>query len=206
MDPRPKAVVLLSGGVDSAVAAALYRDAFELIALTVEYGQPTAEKLAALAIADWLEVTRKPLCRIPSFSATTEPSHYFPMRNLIFLAYAAQEAERCAAKFLIVGCNADDHHDYWDCRSEFLSTMDEVLKPVGITILAPLIFESKAGVVRIGLTLGVPFDKTMSCYRPRERTPCGECNACKLRAGAFVANRLDPTPKRLDVDFGEARP
>ena len=200
---QPTAIVLLSGGIDSAVAAAMHRSTYRLVKLTVEYGQPVAEKVAAIAIADWLRIPERdrPLCRIPSFNAVKEPSHYFPMRNLILLAHAAQEAERRNAGTIIVGANADDYQDYWDCRPEFFMAMEHALADPHIRILAPLIYRSKAEIVQYAVELGVPLHKTMSCYRPKDRTPCGECNACKLRRAAFEANGLEFKLERLPVEL-----
>jgi 7-cyano-7-deazaguanine synthase len=198
---KPSAIVLLSGGIDSAVAAAECREDYRLVKLTIEYGQPVAEKVAAIAIADWLGIPERdrPLCRIPTFNATREPSHYFPMRNLILLGHAAQEAEIQDAAAIIVGCNSDDHADYWDCRREFLDSIEHALKPTGIIIEYPCLGRSKMEVVRRALELNVPLEKTMSCYRPRDRTPCGECNACKLRRRAYEANGLEFKLERLPV-------
>jgi 7-cyano-7-deazaguanine synthase len=211
MAARPKAIVLLSGGIDSAVAAAELRERYQLVKLTIEYGQPVAEKVAAIAIADWLgiEDRNRILCRIPSFSAIVGPTNYFPARNILFLAHAAQEAERLGCHTIIMGANKDDHNDYPDCRRPFLDGFQRVIEwgtYTWVNIETPLIGLTKIEVVARAITLGVPLDLTMSCYRPRDRTACGECNACKLRATAFMGNGLDPTPKRLEVDFGESKP
>lgn len=200
---KPAAIVLLSGGIDSAVAAAMFNSQYHLTALTVEYGQPVAEKVAAIAIKDWLRIPERdrPLCRIPTFNASKEPSHYFPMRNLILLAHACQEAERRGAGIVIVGANKDDYEDYWDCRPEFFMAMEHALADPHIRILTPLIYRTKAEIVQSAVQLGVPLEKTMSCYRPRDRTPCGDCNACKLRRQAFEANGLEFKLERLPVDL-----
>jgi 7-cyano-7-deazaguanine synthase len=179
----------------------MYRDDYELIALTIEYGQPVAEKVAAIAIADWLGIKNKPLCRIPSFNAIKEPSHYFPMRNLIFLAHACQEAERRSARMVIVGANRDDRKDYWDCRPYFFKALQLAIRDAEIEIDAPLVWVSKEEIVKRALQLGVPLEKTMSCYRPQDRTPCGDCNACLLRRRAFEANGLEFKLERLSVDL-----
>jgi 7-cyano-7-deazaguanine synthase len=200
---KPTAIILLSGGIDSFVAAAMMRRQYELIALTIEYGQPVAEKVAAIMVADWLRIpTRnKPLVRIPSFNAIKEPSHYFPMRNLILLAHAAQIAEQRGAKALIVGANFDDHCDYWDCRQTFFEKLNHVLEPVGIVIEYPLAHCGKAEVVRRALEMKLPLQLTLSCYRPMDRTPCGTCNACLLRKKAYEANGLEFKLERLPVDL-----
>ena len=200
---KPTAIVLLSGGIDSAVAAAMHRLEYQLVKLTIEYGQPVAEKVAAIAIADWLEIPERdrPLCRIPTFNAIREPSHYFPMRNLILLAHAAQEAERRKAEVIIVGANADDYQDYWDCRPEFFLAIEHALADPHIRILTPLIYRTKAEIVRSAIEFGLPLHKTMSCYRPKDRTPCGDCNACKLRRQAFEANGLEFKLERLPVEL-----
>lgn len=209
MDKRPRAICLLSGGIDSAVAARMTQHMdFEVIGLTIEYGQPAIEKMAAILIADWLRID-KPLCRIPSFNALPGAANYFPARNTIFLSHALQLAEIRDAAVIVVGANKDDYADYPDCRPEYFKAIEATFQIAirrNIHIDTPLINMTKAEVVAEAVKLGVPLEKTISCYRPRDRTPCGTCNACKLRRSAYEANGLDFKLERLEVDFGESKP
>ncbi len=209
MDKRPRAICLLSGGIDSAVVAKSFQTwGFEVIGLTIEYGQPTIEKMAAILIADWLGI-EKPLCRIPSFNPLPGAANYLPARNTIFLSHALQLAEIRDAATIAIGANKDDYTDYPDCRPEYFKQLEYTFRIAirrNIEISAPLVLMTKAEVVAKAVALGVPLEKTISCYKPRDRTPCGVCNACKLRRSAYEANGLEFKLERLEVDFGESKP
>ena len=204
-----KALCLLSGGIDSAVAADLLRRSLEITAMTVEYGQPVAEKLAAISVCDWLGIP-KVLCRVQSWNAAImDDTNYFPARNTIFLTHALLECECRKIPYIIVGANKDDQKDYPDCRPEYFRAFEEVARlgtRTQVEILAPLIGLTKAEIVKMAIERGLPLKKTMSCYRPRDRTPCGMCAACNLRRSAYEANGLEFLLEQLDVDFGESKP
>jgi 7-cyano-7-deazaguanine synthase len=210
MDKRPRAICLLSGGIDSAVAAKLAQQAgYEVIAMSIEYGNPAIEKCCAVMISDWLG-TEKPLFKpIHSMNPLPGPSNYFPARNTIFFGFAIQLAEQRDAAAIIIGANRDDYDDYPDCRPEYIDAFEKMARIAlrrNIQIWTPLIEMTKAQVVKRAVAMGVPLEKTISCYRPRDRTPCGICNACLLRKKAYEANGLEFKLERLEVDFGESKP
>jgi len=212
--------------MDSAVAAAWTRRAgYRLVTLCVDYGQrPRAELQAARNIAEWagseehvlLEVDLRSVggsaltgdIDVPKDGAEGEgiPATYVPARNTLFLALALGLAEARAANALVIGVNAVDYSGYPDCRPEFLSAF-EVLARVGTKagaagraprVLAPLLDMSKSAIVRLGVELGVPFGRTVSCYDPdAQGRACGSCDSCRLRRRGFAEAGLDdPTPYR----------
>lgn len=210
VDKRPRAICLLSGGIDSALAAMMAKNqGCEVIGLTVEYGQPAIEKMAAILVADWLEID-KPLCRImPTFNPMPGAANYFPARNTIFLSFALQLAEQRDAAYIVIGANKDDYADYPDCRPEYFKAVEAAFRIAcrrNIDIWAPLVQWTKARIVKEAKLWGLPLEKTISCYKPRDRTPCGKCNACLLRKSAYEANGLEFKLERLHVDFGESKP
>jgi 7-cyano-7-deazaguanine synthase len=210
-----KAVVLLSGGLDSATAAAVAkRDGFALYALSVRYGQRhTRELEAARAIAASLAVERHleieiDLARIGGSALTTDtpvpkdvpidPSHipitYVPARNTIFLSLAMGWAEVLDAHDVFIGVNALDYSGYPDCRPEFIRAFEQLARLATraavegqpLHIRTPLITLSKAEIIRLGTSLGVDYAKTHSCYDPLpDGTPCRRCDSCRLRAAGF---------------------
>lgn len=217
-----KAVVLLSGGLDSTTA--LYvarRDGYEVFALTLDYGQLHQREIlfarqtaAALAVPHELvafslpwkgsalldENIPVPQGREFSDMQSEIPSTYVPARNTIFLAMAASYAETCGAQAVFIGANALDYSGYPDCRPAFFDAMQKALNlgtKAGVEgrmleLKTPLIDLSKADIVKLGQLLGVPFERTWSCYRGDE-APCGTCDACLLRAKGFKASHLtDP--------------
>jgi 7-cyano-7-deazaguanine synthase len=218
------AVVLLSGGLDSYTAAAVARrDGFDISALTVNYGQRHAHELAAArAVAAALGVARHlelavDLSRIGGSSLTSTamtvpkdqpidpaeiPSTYVPARNTIFLSLALGWAEVLGASDIFIGVNALDYSGYPDCRPEFIAAFEHLAglatkAGVGgrpLTIHTPLINLSKGEIVRLGLSLGLDYGLTHSCYDPRPSgAPCGRCDSCRLRAGGFAdAGATDP--------------
>jgi 7-cyano-7-deazaguanine synthase len=225
------AVVLLSGGLDSYTAAAVARrDGFDLCALTVRYGQRHALEVdAARRVAAALDISRHlvldvDLSRIGGSALTSPsidvpkgrpvqghdiPATYVPARNTIFLALALAWAEVVGAAAIVIGVNALDYSGYPDCRPAFIDAFQRlaaVATRAGVEgrplrILAPLLALSKAEIIRLGLSLGLDFGLTRSCYDPRpDGTPCGACDSCLLRAAGFAAaGAVDPLAPRLST-------
>lgn len=223
---KPRALVLLSGGLDSATCLAIARDAgFETYALSVEYGQRHAAELAAakrVAAALGAVAHRVAHVDLGQFggSALTDPAlavptggldggipiTYVPARNTIMLSIAMAWAEVLRARHIYVGVNAVDYSGYPDCRPAFIEafeTMANLATKAGIeghrlTIHAPLIDLSKAQIIQRGTELGVDYGLTVSCYQADDDgRACGLCDACRLRRAGFEAAGLpDPTPYR----------
>lgn len=210
-------MVLLSGGLDSYTAAAVAkRDGFALFALSINYGQRHAQELeASRAVARSLGVERHiqidlDLTRIGGSALTSDqidvpkdqpidpaviPSTYVPARNTIFLSMALGWAEVLGASDIFIGVNALDYSGYPDCRPEFIRAFEQLARlatKAGVegkplTIHTPLIALSKADIVRLGLSLGLDYGLTHSCYDPRpDGTPCEHCDSCRLRAAGFA--------------------
>jgi 7-cyano-7-deazaguanine synthase len=202
------AVVLLSGGVDSATVLAIAKaEGFALYAVSFSYGQRhDVELSAAYRVADALGVAEHVIVDVPASlftgSALTDRSiavpgtpasepdaTYVPARNTVFLSMALAWAESLGAADIFIGVNADDHAGYPDCRPEYLSAfqrMAALATNAGpVEIHAPLIDLTKAEIVMRGLELGVDYSLTHSCYNPAPG-PCGACGACILRAAAFA--------------------
>ena len=210
-----KAVVLLSGGLDSYTAAAMAKaDGFTLYALTIRYGQRHAREIEAarrVAAALGVEARMELALDLRSIggsaltfgsdvphgrdlSATEIPVTYVPARNTIFLSLALAWAETLGARDLVIGVNALDYSGYPDCRPEFIRAFEQVAALVtragaeggAFRIHTPLIALTKAGIIRRGLQLGLDYKLTHSCYDPRpEGSPCGTCDSCLLRARGF---------------------
>jgi 7-cyano-7-deazaguanine synthase len=221
---RPIAVVLLSGGLDSYTAAAVARrDGFAIAALSINYGQRHRDELeAAKRVAQALGATRHleldlDLTRIGGSALTSAaiavpkdqpidpaviPSTYVPARNTIFLSMALGWAEVLGSSDIYIGVNALDYSGYPDCRPEFIrafETLARLATKAGVegrplTVHTPLIHLSKAAIVTLGLSLGLDYGLTHSCYDPRDdRRPCGHCDSCRLRAAGFAeAGVADP--------------
>ena len=217
------AVVLLSGGLDSATAAAIAREeGYELHALTVRYGQVHAREIdAARAVARSLGVVRHVELDVDlsvfGGSALTGdgvipkdrdlreariPPTYVPARNTVFLSLALAWAEVVGARAIVIGVNAIDYSGYPDCRPEYLAAFERLaslatragVQGAELRILAPLVNMSKADIIRRGLSLGINYGLTHSCYDPGpDGRPCGRCDSCRLRAEGFrAAGALDP--------------
>ena len=218
------AVVLLSGGLDSYTAAAVAkRDGFELFALTINYGQRHAQELAAArTVAAALGVVRQieldfDLTKIGGSALTSDrievpkdqpidpeviPSTYVPARNTIFLSVAMGWAEVLGSTDVFIGVNALDYSGYPDCRPEFIRAFETVARLAtkagvegrSLTIHTPLITLSKADIIRLGLSLGLDYGLTHSCYDPLpDGQPCRHCDSCRLRAAGFAeAGATDP--------------
>lgn len=211
------AVVLLSGGLDSYTAAAVAkRDGFTLSALSLNYGQRHVQELeASRAVAASLGVIRHleldfDLTRIGGSALTSAqidvpkdqpidprviPSTYVPARNTIFLSVAMGWAEVLGAADIFIGVNALDYSGYPDCRPEFIHAFEQLARLAtkagvegrALTIHTPLIDLSKADIIRLGLSLGLDYGLTHSCYDPLpDGRPCGHCDSCRLRAAGFA--------------------
>jgi 7-cyano-7-deazaguanine synthase len=218
--PKSRAVVLLSGGMDSAVCVTLAARDHEAAAVHVSYGQRTEERerQSFLAICQRLKIHDRLMVRNDSLraiggSALTDesievpeaenvghsiPVTYVPFRNAHFLAVAVSWAEVLGAEKVYIGAVEPDSSGYPDCRPVYYKAFNEVVKAGTkegrIEIVTPLIAMRKAEIVRVGLELGAPFDLTWSCYS-REDQACGVCDSCVLRLRAFeAAGVADPIP------------
>jgi len=220
---RPRAVVSLSGGMDSAVCASLAARDFEAYALHFSYGQRTEgrELQSARAIAeelgfqDFLHLNTDLFRRIggsaltdssiavPKASATEPigssiPVTYVPFRNAHFLAAAVSWAEVLNAQTIFIGAVEPDSSGYPDCRPAYYEAFQQLVRTGtrdgSIEIATPLIHLRKKEIVALGLELGAPFHLTWSCYSSAEAA-CGECESCALRLRAFAeAGMADPIP------------
>jgi 7-cyano-7-deazaguanine synthase len=229
---RPRAVVLLSGGMDSCVCATLAARDFEAAALHVSYGQRTEERerRAFDGICDRLGIRRRLVVRnqalreiggsaltdssitVPQASGSignSVPITYVPFRNAHFLAAAVSWAEVLGADKVFIGAVEQDSSGYPDCRPEYYRAFNEVIRAGTregrIEITTPLIRLRKAEIVRLGLELGAPFDLTWSCYSRQDRA-CGVCESCVLRLRAFQAAGVpDPIPYAVPVSAASSR-
>src|SRR5436305_4583389 len=217
---KSRAVVLLSGGMDSSVCAALAVRDYDAAAVHVSYGQRTQERerQSFLAICQRLKIHDRLMVRNEAFraiggSALTDesiavpdaedigrdiPVTYVPFRNAHFLAVAVSWAEVLRAEKVYIGAVEPDSSGYPDCRPAYYEAFNEVVKTGTrdgrIQILTPPIAMRKAEIVRLGLELGARFDLTWSCYS-REDQACGACDSCALRLRAFEAAGVrDPIP------------
>jgi len=220
-----RAAVLLSGGLDSATAAAWAAAAgFECAALTVDYGQRHRVEIdAARAVAGALgivdhRVVAVDLRRIGGSALTDDvevpkdrdeigsdvPVTYVPARNTVLLALLTSFAEVIGARDLVIGANVQDYSGYPDCRPEFLRAFAAAATAgtraagaaAAMTVHAPLLHLSKAGIIRLAVGLGVDPGLTLSCYDPPgAATHCGRCDACRLRRAGFIEAGV-PDPSR----------
>ncbi|MEB3338434.1 MAG: 7-cyano-7-deazaguanine synthase QueC [Leptolyngbyaceae bacterium] len=212
---QPKAIVLLSGGLDSATSAAqAIADGYDLIALSINYGQRHQRELdAAKTVASALGIQEHIVVEVNlaqwGGSALTDaslevpvegvqagviPLTYVPGRNTVFLAIALSLAEAKTASAIYLGINAVDYSGYPDCRPEYLEAYQQLANlssKVGVEgkapqLVAPLIRDSKLEIVRRALALGVPIAATWSCYQG-DPEPCGLCDSCRIRDAALIA-------------------
>ncbi|MFZ9667424.1 MAG: 7-cyano-7-deazaguanine synthase QueC [Steroidobacteraceae bacterium] len=219
---KPRAVVLLSGGLDSATVLSMaVEQGFDAYALSVHYGQRhSAELAAAERVARGLgarehrimgvdlagiggSALTDPAIAVPTAAVEGIPITYVPARNTLMLSLALGWAEVLGAEAIFIGVNAVDYSGYPDCRPEFISAFTEVARlgtRVGIEgspirIEAPLVRLSKAEIIREGLRRGVDFSLTVSCYQADETgRACGRCDSCRLRREGFVSAGVpDPT-------------
>ena len=218
--PKSRAVVLLSGGMDSCVCAALAARDHEAAAVHISYGQRTEERerQSFLAICQRLKIHDRLMARNDALrqiggSALTDesipvpdaemlgqgvPVTYVPFRNAHFLAVAVSWAEVLGAEKVYIGAVEPDSSGYPDCRPAYYKAFNEVVragtKDGQIEIVTPLIAMRKAEIIRLGLELSAPLDLTWSCYS-REDRACGVCDSCLLRLRAFAAaGAKDPIP------------
>jgi 7-cyano-7-deazaguanine synthase len=209
------AIVLLSGGLDSATTAAIaIGDGYEVIALSFRYGQRHERELqAAEKIADYLGIKEHYLTdinlsqwggssltdnslNIPQDGVQPDmiPSTYVPGRNTVFIAIALSLAEAKNAQAIYLGINAVDYSGYPDCRPEYLAAYQQLanlsskmaLEGKAPQLIAPLIKDSKIDIIRRAIGLNVPIEHTWSCYQGGE-TPCGLCDSCRIRDAALIA-------------------
>ena len=215
---QSRAIVLLSGGMDSCVCAALAARDHDAAAVHISYGQRTEERerqsflaiCERLRIHDKLVVRNEALRAIGGSALTDEaiavptsvaaghniPVTYVPFRNAHFLAVAVSWAEVLGAKKVYIGAVEPDSSGYPDCRPAYYKAFNDVVrngtKEGDIEVITPLIAMRKNEIVRLGLELGAPFDLTWSCYS-REDEACGVCDSCVLRMRAFeAAGMQDP--------------
>lgn len=217
-----KAVVLLSGGLDSATTLAIAREqGFACYALSLDYGQRHQVELrAAERVAQAQGVVEHKIIRIdlgtiggsaltdsaisvPTAPTSGIPVTYVPARNTVFLALALGWAEVLGAWDIFIGVNAVDYSGYPDCRPEYIAAFERLASLATragaeggrFHIRAPLIHLSKAQIIREGVRLGVDYSSTISCYAADEEgRACAVCDACRLRAAGFAAAGVaDPT-------------
>lgn len=225
-----RAVVVLSGGLDSTTCMGIARDAgYELYPITFDYGQlhqrevEQAKKIAAFYQVPAHKIVQMGFLREIGGSALTDdniavptdgvqdgiPSTYVPARNLIFLSLAAAYAEVIGAEKIYIGVSAVDFSGYPDCRPAFIRSMEETVNLATrmgtegskLAIEAPLMHLSKAETVKRGLALGVPYHLTTSCYQGGEEA-CGVCDSCRLRIKGFrEAGSSDPIPYQIEITW-----
>jgi len=221
--PATKAVVLLSGGLDSATTLyyAIHKG-FSCTCLSFDYGQrhrrelSAAARIAARAGCEHRTVKislpwkgsslldksmRLPAAGKPSAAGNPIPNTYVPGRNIIFLSFALSCAETIGAEVIFIGANAVDYSGYPDCRPAFYAAFRNVARTgtkcgadkQPVRIMTPLIRKTKAGIVKLGVRLKVPFELTWSCYAGGSG-PCGKCESCYFRRKGFLeAGIVDPT-------------
>lgn len=217
-----KAVVLLSGGLDSATVIAMAREqAFDCYALSFDYGQRHRSELQAAArVAQALGAAEHRIITldltgwggsaltdahiaVPVAPTTGIPITYVPARNTIFLSLALAWAETLSAEAIFAGMNAVDYSGYPDCRPEYVAAFQAMarlatragVEGAALTIHTPIIHLGKAEIIREGTRLGVDYSLTVSCYQAdAEGRACGRCDSCRLRREGFrVAGIADPT-------------
>lgn len=221
-----KAVVLVSGGLDSATSLAIAKHrGFDCYALSIDYGQRHACEIdAAYNVVTQIGVVEHKLLKldlaqiggsaltdasidVPNQAASGIPVTYVPARNLLLLSLALGWAEVLSAQDLFIGVNAVDYSGYPDCRPEFIQAFEQIanlatkqgIEGRPFRINTPLIQLSKADIIRHGTELGVDYSVTHSCYNPDEDGfACGICDSCRIRRDGFGAAAIsDPTQYRL---------
>ena len=222
MTNNKKAVVLVSGGLDSTTVLAIARDqGFDCYALSFDYGQRhVAELNAARQVAQAYDVSEHRIIQlelgqlggsaltdtsidVPDAPSEGIPVTYVPARNTLFLSYALAWAEVLGANDIFIGVNAVDYSGYPDCRPEYIHAYEQManlatkagVEGATLTIHTPLIELSKASIIHEGTRLGVDYAMTVSCYRAdAEGRACGVCDSCRFRKEGFAAaNEPDPT-------------
>ena len=217
-----KAIILVSGGLDSATCLALAKEAgYVCCALSFDYGQRSSSELAAAArIASAMQVADHRVVKlglaaiggsaltdtafdVPEQESEGIPITYVPARNTVFLAYGLALAEAIDAASIFIGVNSLDYSGYPDCRPEYIEAfqamMDLATKKAvegsSISLKTPLINLSKAEIIKTGTLLNVDYSQTVSCYQADDRgRACGSCDSCRFRRQGFLdAGVLDPT-------------
>ena len=211
---QKKAIILLSGGLDSITVLALAkRQGFQCYALSFDYGQRhNAELIAAAQIATDYQVEDHKIIKlglgsiggsaltdehiaVPHTLQTGIPVTYVPARNTIFLSFALGWAEVLHLHDIFIGVNAVDYSGYPDCRPEFIESFQKLanlatkagVEGTHFSIHTPLIHLSKAEIIKTGIALGVDYQCTVSCYSAdTQGRACGECDACRLRKAGFI--------------------
>ncbi|MDA9553987.1 7-cyano-7-deazaguanine synthase QueC [Emcibacteraceae bacterium] len=230
-----KAVVLLSGGLDSSTCVAIAKDqGFEVYGLSFSYGQRDNHELnAARKVAKSMNINRHEIIDIDlrafGGSALTDdidvpkgrseeeiddeiPVTYVPARNTIFLSFALAFAETIESNDIFIGVNALDYSGYPDCRPEYITSFQEMARLAtkigvegddGVRINTPLIDMTKAEIIKTGLSLGVDYSMTTSCYDPaQDGSACGDCDSCLLRLKGFKeASGIDPIRYKQQNDL-----
>ena len=231
MSRRPKAVVLLSGGMDSCVTASIARETHDLALVHASYGQRTErrERQAFDEIADFYAIHERLVVQLDHFaqiggSALTDariavpegstgapiagneiPPTYVPFRNAHFLAVAVSWAEVIGATAVFIGAVAEDSSGYPDCRPEYYRVFQQLVREgtrpeTHIEIVTPVIGMRKWEIVKRGMELGAPLDRTWSCYQ-FEDAACGACDSCRLRLSAFAEAGIgDPIAYQVRVE------
>jgi len=218
---KAKAVILVSGGLDSATVLAIAAsEGYECYAMSFAYGQrhnielEAAEKIckafsvkehiiAEIDLAKWGgSALTSDKIKVPDYISQTDkiPPTYVPARNTVFLSFAVSWAEVIEARHIFIGVNSMDYSGYPDCRPEFIEAFEEVAR-LGtkaadegwkFKIHAPLQYLNKAEIIRKGLKLGVDYGITHSCYNPdKDGVPCGKCDSCTLRKKGFQEAGLE---------------
>lgn len=218
---RPRAVVLLSGGLDSATCLAIARQHYDCYAISFAYGQRHNSELAAAArVAKALGAVDHRVINIdlggiggsaltdtsidvPESASEGIPVTYVPARNTVFLAFALGFAEVVKADAIVIGVNAVDYSGYPDCRPEYIAAFQQLanlatksgIEGRPLLVDTPLLHLSKAEIIHQGLKLGVDYRLTVSCYQAdSEGRACGKCDSCRLRREGFInASVADPT-------------
>lgn len=220
-----KAIVLISGGMDSLVSTAIAkRDGYSLAALHLNYGQRTERKelecferiTTHYGITEKLVVDVTHLSRMGGSSLTDKtievskadihskeiPTSYVPFRNANILSIAVSWAEVIGAQRIFIGAVEEDSSGYPDCRKEFYAAFNQMIKlgtkPTSdIQVITPVIDMKKSAIVKLGLEMNAPFELSWSCYRENDLA-CGECDSCALRLRAFQEVGIeDPIPYRV---------
>ena len=210
--PRKKAVVLLSGGIDSAVCLWFAKEAnWNVHSLSFNYhNRQKGEIEASAALAEKAEVVKHKVIDLPflrelgdrmakpSLSSRNIPSAYIHARNLVFYSIAVSYAESISAKYVIGGHNSLDHNNFRDSTPEFFGRLNELIKIGALAkkeapeIITPLSDLDKSGVLREAIRFNVPLELTWSCY-DRDNVACGTCSACRIRLQAFSSAKIkDP--------------
>lgn len=221
---KPRAVVLLSGGLDSATCLAIANQHYDCYAISFAYGQRHNSELAAASrIAQALNACDHRIINIdlggiggsaltdtsiavPEQASEGIPVTYVPARNTVFLAFALGYAEVVNAEAIVIGVNAVDYSGYPDCRPEYIAAFQQLanlatksgVEGHSLKIETPLLHLSKADIIHEGVKLGLDYGLTVSCYQAdADGRACGKCDSCRLRRDGFVtADIADPTRYR----------